>query len=91
MSRACGVVLAVFGCVLAMATAASAQAIGGRVTDGSGAVLPGTLVETTSPALIEQTRTAVADGTGQYIIVNLEPGIYTITFTLSGFTTFVRE
>ena len=74
------------------ATIASAQsAIAGVVKDSSGAVLPGVTVEVTSPALIEGARTAVTDGTGQYNIVDLRPGEYTVTFTLTGFRTVRRE
>ena len=43
---------------------------------------PGVTVEAASPALIEKVRTAVTDGTGQYRIVNLRPGTYSVTFTL---------
>src|SRR5712691_5330446 len=73
-------------------TAAFAQAvIAGTVKDPSGAVLPGVVVEATSPALIERVRTAVTDGTGQYRVEDLRPGVYTVTFTLQGFSTFRRE
>ena len=62
---------------------AFAQAIiAGVVKDASGAILPGVIVEATSPALIEKVRTAVTDGTGQYRIENLRPGTYTVTFAL---------
>jgi hypothetical protein len=61
------------------------------VQDTSGGVLPGVSVEAASPALIEKVRTAVSDGTGQYRIVDLRPGTYTVTFTLTGFNTFVRD
>ena len=71
--------------------AASAQTIGGTVSDETGGILPGVTVEARSPALIEQVRTAVTDGNGQYRIVALEPGAYTVTFTLPGFSTLVRE
>jgi hypothetical protein len=77
--------------VLFAATIASAQAIGGKVTDATGGVLPGVSVTVKSPALIEQVRTAVTDGAGQYLIVELRPGSYTVTFALSGFTTIQRE
>src|SRR5881409_2637273 len=72
---------------------ASAQTSGiaGIVKDTSGAVLPGVTVEVSSPALIEKTRAAVTDGTGQYKIVALRPGIYSITFSLTGFNTVKRE
>src|SRR6476660_3256862 len=72
---------------------ASAQtsSIAGTVKDASGAVLPGVTVEASSPALIEKTRTAVTDGSGQYKIVELRPGTYTVTYTLTGFTSVRRE
>jgi len=54
-------------------------------------VLPGVTVEASSPALIEKTKTAVADGAVQYRIVELRPGTYAVTFTLAGFTTVKRE
>src|SRR6186713_693037 len=70
----------------------SAQAsIAGVVRDTSGAVLPGVTVEASSPALIEKVRTAVTDGSGLYQVVNLRPGTYTLTFSLSGFSTVRRE
>ena len=70
---------------------ASAQSLAGSVRDTSGALLPGVTVEASSPALIEKVRTAVADASGQYQITNLPPGTYTITFTLPGFATVVRD
>jgi hypothetical protein len=78
--------------VTALPVSAYAQAsISGLVKDASGAVLPGVTVEAASPALIEKTRTAVTDGSGQFTVVDLRPGTYTVTFTLPGFSTFRRE
>src|SRR5712691_11758416 len=71
--------------------AAFAQAIAGVVRDASGGVMPGVTVEAASPALIEKTRTAVTDGDGQYKIISLTPGTYSVTFTLAGFNTIKRE
>lgn len=65
--------------------------IAGVVRDATGGVLPGVTVEAASPALIEKVRTVVTDGEGQYKIVNLRPGTYTVTFTLAGFSTVKRE
>ena len=68
-----------------------AQQIGGTVTDSTGGALPGVTVEARSPALIEQVRTVVTDGSGNYRIVALVPGAYTVRFTLTGFRTVTRE
>jgi hypothetical protein len=73
------------------AVAAAQGTITGVVKDASGAVLPGVSVEAASPVLIEKARTATTDGSGQYRIVDLRPGTYTVTFALSGFTTIKRE
>src|SRR5437899_9205569 len=70
---------------------APASGIAGLVRDTSGAVLPGVTVEAASPALIEKVRTAVTDGEGRYSIVDLRSGTYTVTFSLTGFSTVKRE
>jgi hypothetical protein len=61
------------------------------VTDASGSVLPGVTVEASSPALIEKVRAVVTDGTGQYRIVDLRPGVYTVIFQLPSFSTVRRD
>jgi hypothetical protein len=59
-------------CVVLIPVWAHAQAeIAGVVRDPSGSVLPGVSVEAASPALIEKTRNAVTDGSGQYRIIEL--------------------
>ncbi len=63
----------------------------GVARDSSGGVLPGVTVEASSSALIEKVRTAVTDGAGLYKIVDLRPGVYTVTFSLPGFATFRQE
>ena len=77
-------------------SAARAQAVGGAsisgtVKDTSGAVLPGVSVEAASPVLIEKVRSVTTDASGQYKIENLRPGMYSVTFTLAGFSTIKRE
>jgi hypothetical protein len=84
--------LTAFASLLIFPLGAQAQgAITGSVKDPSGAVLPGVTVEIASPALIEQTRSAVTDSNGNYRIVDLPPGTYSVTFTLTGFKTVRRE
>src|SRR4029453_9097699 len=75
----------------AVVSAQQASGIAGVVRDTSGGVLPGVTVEAASPALIEKVRTATTDGEGRYNIVDLRPGTYTVTFTLTGFNTFKRD
>lgn len=78
--------------LIAVPSTASAQAsITGLVKDSSGGVLPGVTVEASSPDLIERARAAVTDGSGQYRIVDLRGGTYTVTFTLPGFSVVKRE
>ncbi len=85
-------VLFVLAWLVILPASAFAQAsITGVVQDTSGAVLPGVTVEAASPALIEKVRSAVTDGSGQYRIVDLRPGVYSVTFTLTGFNTIKRE
>ena len=83
--------LGVVVCLLLAPGLASAQAIGGTVTDTTGGVLPGVTVEARSPAIIEQVRAGITDGNGQYLIIALEPGTYSITYSLPGFGTLVRD
>ena len=90
--RVCSRVALLFAIGLLIPRLLFAQAsLAGVVKDTSGAVLPGVTVEAASPALIEKTRSAVTDGTGRYRIENLRPGMYTVTFTLVGFSTAKRE
>jgi hypothetical protein len=84
--------LAIAALIILVPTIAWAQAvIAGSVRDTSGAVLPGVTVEASSPALIEKVRSAISDGSGQYRIEDLRPGIYKVSFSLPGFSTFERE
>jgi len=100
MSRKCvwkGVLLV--GLVLALVTSygtawaqsATTGAIAGTVRDSTGGVLPGVTVEASSPALIEKVRSVVSDDQGNYKIIDLRPGTYSVTFVLAGFSTFKRE
>jgi hypothetical protein len=77
---------------LLLPSAAHAQAaITGVVKDASGGVLPGVTVEAASPALIEKARSVVTDDAGQYRIVDLRPGTYSVTMSLPGFSSVRRE
>jgi hypothetical protein len=75
----------------ATALAQATASIVGTAKDASGAVLPGVVVEVSSPVLIEKTRSVVTGGGGQYAVESLRAGTYTVTFTLTGFSTIKRE
>jgi len=74
---------------LVSVTAAGAQTITGGVTDTSGAVVPGVAVEARNTAN-QQVRAVTTDEAGRYRIVNLQPGGYSVTFSLEGFTPATR-
>src|ERR671912_369172 len=88
-----GIPVMVLLLVLTGASAAWAQdaGIAGVVKDTSGGVLPGATVTASSPVLIERERIVVTDSEGRYVITQLRPGEYTVTFTLPGLSTVVRE
>ena len=71
--------------------AQASASIVGTVRDSSGAVLPGVTVEAASPALIEKVRTTITDTSGQYRIEQLRSGVYSVTYSLSGFQTVRRD
>ena len=94
MSRTVWLTLVALAVLLVTASGSFAQNgsnIAGVVKDTTGAVLPGVTVEASSPALIERVRTVVTDGSGQYKIVDVRPGTYAVTFTLTGFNTVKRD
>src|SRR5689334_2084246 len=85
LARAPAALMFVMAFLLLPAGAFAQATLAGVVRDSSGAVLPGVNVETSSPALIEKVRVAVTDSGGQYQVVDLRPGTYTVTFSLTGF------
>src|SRR4029077_4433616 len=77
--------------VILPASAYAQATLTGVVRDASGAGVPGVTVEGASPVLIEKTRSAITDGSGQYRLADLLPGSYGVTFSLTGFSTVKRE
>ena len=81
------------GVVLALAGGAAAQGPGGTlagtVQDDSGAVLPGVTVTVTS-ADTGRSRSVVTDSRGEYRMVGLAAGDYTVQGILPGFRTEAR-
>src|SRR3954463_3942510 len=62
----------------------------GKVTDESGAVLPGVTVTITSPVLL-QPQTATTSETGSFQFPRLDVATYTVKFELPGFKTIVKQ
>ena len=92
MRRVTAACLVLVGLIVLTPSVAFAQAtITGIVKDTTGAVLPGVTVEAASPALIEKVRTATTDADGQYRIIDLRGGTYSLSFSLPGFSTVRRE
>src|ERR1043166_8523243 len=65
-------------------------ALHGKVTASDGSALPGVTVEAKSNVL-PQPRVTVTDANGDYRLPQLQPGAYTLTFTLSGMQTATRK
>lgn len=90
-----GKLLALLGTFALLVTAtAYAQSntgqISGRVTDASGAVLPGVVITLTGDTLLGSQSTVTAD-TGTFQFVGLLPGTYVVRYELSGFKTVLRQ
>ena len=58
--------------------------LSGHVSDQQGLALPGVTINATSPNL-QGVRTIVTQENGDYVMVGLPAGIYTLSFELSGF------
>ena len=65
----------------------SLSGIAGVVRDAAGTPVAGVKVEAASDVLIEKVRTVVTDGQGQYKVVDLPAGNYTVTFSAAGMST----
>jgi hypothetical protein len=68
----------------------AAGVILGTVSDPSGAVLPKTPIVATN-TLTNETRTAVSDADGNYLIPALPVGPYRVEVALSGFKRYIRD
>jgi hypothetical protein len=80
-----GATLAVILCSGTAAAQTSTATLSGVVTDESKAVVPGVLITATDPST-GRTYTTVTNERGEYRLVNVAPGTYTIRAELVGFT-----
>jgi len=79
----------VFGVATATAQSQTGE-IFGKVTDESGAVLPGVTITLSGPSLL-QPQTATTSETGTYQFPRLTVGTYNLKFEIPGFKTLVQE
>src|SRR5258707_14766724 len=85
-------VLVLWACSALPVSAQGVGAIGGTVTDSSGAVLPGASVTLSNPrGSIGGNQEAVTDARGAYQFIRLVPGAYTVKAELEGFRSAVQE
>ena len=86
--------LAATGLFLLLAAPLFAQrttgGISGVVKDSSGAVLPGATVTVTGSNIVGA-QTAITNDLGLYRLVNLPPGEYQVSYSLTGFKTINRK
>src|SRR5437899_12428387 len=86
------VVLAWWACSTLPVSAQGVGAIGGTITDSSGAVLPGATVTLSNPrGSIGGSQEAVADARGAFQFIRLVPGTYTVKAELGGFRSATQE
>jgi len=94
MTRYRNLFFAVFGVVLLTASLfgqiPTKGNIFGTVTDDEGGPLPGVAVEATSPSLLGKAA-VITDGSGRYRLLSLQPGVYSISYTLQGFKHVTRS
>ena len=64
-------------------------AIGGTVLDQTKAVIPGATITSKNVATNSE-ATAVTDTNGRFTVIRLQPGVYSVEITLSGFAPFTR-
>ena len=65
-------------------------AIGGLVSDPMEATVPGATVLVRNIGT-NSTAEATTDENGRFLVIRLQPGVYTVEVSLSGFATFQRE
>ena len=81
-------ILALFCFATALLAQTPALSLQGVVTDPSGALVPGALVQLRGPGPEQR---ATTDATGHYNLSSLRPGKYTVRVIAKGFTISTRE
>jgi len=88
--RTCAIVLLLVALAALPAVAQQTGSIMGKVTDSSGAVLPGVTVEARSNVL-PGPRVTTTEADGVFQLPALPPGEYTVTYTLQGMQAVTKK
>jgi hypothetical protein len=64
--------------------------ITGQVVDDRGRALSGVSIEASGSGAVTR-RAVTSNAQGQYVMQDLRPGVYTLTFACAGFSTVHRE
>jgi hypothetical protein len=83
-----GLAVATVPVAFAQQNSAVRGGLAGVVTDAAGAVIPNAKVTLVGP---QATINLTTDGSGRYEATGLTPGLYTLTVTAPGFTTYVSK
>src|SRR5215831_20930722 len=81
---ATGIVLIVLACASYVAAQTATGGVNGKVSDPSGAVVPGATVKLTNEATQLETLSKTNE-TGNYVFVGVQPGMYTLKVEMAGF------
>ena len=76
---------------IALGQSAQSASLVGKVTDESGGAMPGVTITVKSPQLQVPQLNAVTGVDGDYRVLELPRGTYSISFELSGFQTQLRS
>jgi hypothetical protein len=83
--------IAIVGLLAPWIASAQTGTIAGIVKDSSGSIIPNVTVTASSPALLDQSRITTTDGEGNYRLVELAVGTYSVGFAAAGFQSFKQE
>ena len=84
-----GTIVSALSLVTALMAQSDRGSIVGTVTDPSGAAIPGAAVQARQGAT-NFLREATSTETGRFVVAELPPGVYNLTVTKDGFTTFTQ-
>ncbi len=82
-----GLLLFLVVCFSGLSFGQTTSTLTGVVRDSGGAVLPGVTVTAASPSLARGSATVISDDSGNYRVIGVQAGVYTLRAELDGFAT----